>query len=234
MTHTIIFDLGNVLIGWNPRQLYRKVFDSPEKADWFVDNIVTLDWNEEQDRGRPIAEATELLVRQHPEWEKEIRIYYDRWTESFSGSIPGSVDILKQLAAATREESTLTTNIEMATRRSKVSSFDSQERAYRLLALTNWSAELFPWARESFDFLSLFEDIIVSGEVKMKKPEPPIYLHLRDKHQLGDFSGCIFIDDSARNVATARSLGLDAIHFQNPNQLAAALRHRGVRVSVEE
>ncbi len=230
MTHTIIFDLGNVLIGWNPRQLYRKVFDSPEKADWFVDNIVTLDWNEEQDRGRPIAEATELLVRQHPEWEKEIRIYYDRWTESFSGSIPGSVDILKQLAAATREESTLTTNIEMATRRSKVSSFDSQERAYRLLALTNWSAELFPWARESFDFLSLFEDIIVSGEVKMKKPEPPIYLHLRDKHQLGDFSGCLFIDDSARNVAAAQQLGLESIQFQNPAQLAEALRQSGLMV----
>ncbi len=214
MIHTIIFDLGNVLIGWNPRLLYRKVFASAEKADWFVEHIVTLDWNEEQDRGRPIAEATELLVAQYPEWEREIRIYYDRWTESFSGPIAGSVAILEQLAAQQR--------------------LHTAERAYRLLALTNWSTELFPWARESFNFLSLFEDIIVSGEVKMKKPEPPIYLHLRDKHQLGDFSGCIFIDDSARNVATARSLGLDAIHFQNPNQLAAALRHRGVRVSVEE
>lgn len=241
MIHTIIFDLGNVLIGWNPRQLYRKVFDSPEKADWFVDNIVTLDWNEEQDRGRPIAEATELLVRQHPEWEKEIRIYYDRWTESFSGPIAGSVDILKQLAATTREENDLSRNKDVAAPSegitgtrcgSKVSSFDSKERAYRLLALTNWSAELFPWARESFDFLSLFEDIIVSGEVKMKKPEPPIYLHLRDKHQLGDFSGCVFIDDSARNVAAAQQLGLDSIQFHNPPQLAEALQHRGLLVEV--
>lgn len=245
MIHTIIFDLGNVLIGWNPRLLYRKVFDSHEKADWFVDNIVTLDWNEEQDRGRPIAQATELLVAQYPEWEKEIRIYYDRWTESFSGPIPGTVDILKQLAATTREKSALATKIEVATRpdglvgsrpirahpcRSKVSSFDSKERTYKLLALTNWSAELFPWARESFDFLSLFEDIIVSGEVKMKKPEPPIYLHLRDKHQLGDFSGCVFIDDSARNVAAAQKLGLDSIHFQNPPQLAQALQQRGIEL----
>lgn len=215
MIHTIIFDLGNVLIGWNPRLLYTKVFGSPEKANWFVDNIVTLDWNEEQDRGRPIAEATELLVAQHPEWEREIRIYYDRWTESFSGPIAGSVAVLQQLAAKKR-------------------SAESEERAYKLLALTNWSAELFPWARASFDFLSLFEHIVVSGEVKMKKPEPAIYLHLRDQHQLGDFSGCVFIDDSARNIATARSLGLDAIHFQNPDQLVAELNQRGVAVGLGE
>jgi FMN phosphatase YigB (HAD superfamily) len=96
--HTVIFDLGNVLIGWNPRLLYNKVFDDPEQADWFVNNIVTLDWNEEQDRGRPVAEATELLVREHPEWEREIRIYYDRWTEHFSGPIPGNVALLKDPA----------------------------------------------------------------------------------------------------------------------------------------
>ncbi|MEM9261262.1 MAG: HAD family phosphatase, partial [Bacteroidota bacterium] len=73
--HTIIFDIGNVLIGWDPRLLYNKVFATPEEADWFVNNITHLDWNEEQDRGRPVAEATELLVAEHPEWEREIRMY---------------------------------------------------------------------------------------------------------------------------------------------------------------
>lgn len=199
--HTIIFDLGNVLIGWNPRLLYNQVFATPEEADWFVRNIVTLDWNEEQDRGRPAATATAELVARHPEWEREIRMYYDRFTEQFSGPIAGTVDILRQLHA--RGE-------------------------HRLLALTNWSAEYFPWAREQFDFLGLFEGIVVSGEVKMKKPEPAIYEHLRDRFGLGDFTGCVFIDDSERNVAAARALGLDAIRFERPEQLRAALTQRGV------
>ncbi|MEM9527020.1 MAG: HAD family phosphatase, partial [Bacteroidota bacterium] len=134
--HTIIFDIGNVLIGWDPRLLYNKVFATPAEADWFVKNITHLDWNEEQDRGRPVAEATELLVAEHPKWEREIRMYYDRWTEHFSGAIAGTVDVLKAVHAT---------------------------GDYRLLALTNWSAELFPWARENFAFLGLFENIMVSG-----------------------------------------------------------------------
>ncbi len=196
-THTIIFDIGNVLIGWNPRLLYNKVFPTPEEADWFVNNITHLDWNEEQDRGRPVAEATDLLVAEYPEWEREIRMYYDRWTEHFSGPIPGTVAILKSLHASGN---------------------------YRLLALTNWSAELFPWARENFAFLQLFEDIMVSGEVKMKKPNPDIYLHLAKTYGLGDFSGCLFIDDSLRNVQAARELGLASIRFTGADALQQALR----------
>lgn len=203
MPHTIIFDIGNVLIGWNPRNLYNQVFATPAEADWFVNNITHLDWNEEQDRGRPVAEATESLVAEFPEWEREIRLYYDRWTEHFSGAIAGSVDVLKAI---------------------------NNTGQYRLLALTNWSAELFPWARENFDFLDIFEGIMVSGEVKMKKPNPDIYLHLAKTYGLGDFSGCLFIDDSERNVATARSLGLASIRFENPEQLRGALRRLGVEV----
>lgn len=199
--HTIIFDIGNVLIGWNPRLLYNKVFDTPEEADWFVTNITHLDWNEEQDRGRPVAEATELLVAEHPKWEREIRMYYGRWTEHFSGAIAGSVEVLKAMEASGN---------------------------YRLLALTNWSAELFPWARENFDFLEIFEDIMVSGEVKMKKPNPDIFLHLAETYDLGDFSGCLFIDDSLRNCVTARSLGLDSIRFEGPDQLREELGLRGI------
>jgi 2-haloacid dehalogenase len=201
--HTIVFDIGNVLIGWNPLLLYNKVFDTPEEAAWFVKNITHLDWNEEQDRGRPVAEATELLVAEYPKWEREIRMYYDRWTEHFSGAIPGTVDILKTLHAGGN---------------------------YRLLALTNWSAELFPWARENFDFLQRFEDIMVSGEVKMKKPNPDIYLHLAKIYSLGDFSGCLFIDDSVRNCEAARSLGLDSVRFTTPEALVETLRECGVNL----
>lgn len=202
--HTIIFDIGNVLIGWNPRLLYNKVFDTPEEADWFVNNITHLDWNEEQDRGRPVAEATELLVAEHPKWEREIRMYYGRWTEHFSGAIAGSVEVLKALEASGN---------------------------YRLLALTNWSAELFPWARENFDFLEIFEDIMVSGEVKMKKPNPDIFLHLAETYGLKDFSGCLFIDDSLRNCETARSLGLDSIRFESPVRLREELVGYGISLS---
>lgn len=201
MPHTIIFDIGNVLIGWNPLRLYNQVFATPEEAEWFVQNITHLDWNEEQDRGRPIAEATELLVAEHPEWEREIRMYYDRWTEHFSGAIPGTVAILRELHAAGNQ---------------------------RLLALTNWSAELFPWARENFDFLQLFEAIMVSGEVRMKKPNPDIYLHLAETYKLGDFSGCLFIDDSERNVTTARELGLAAIRFTGAEDLRRELEAQGI------
>ncbi len=120
--HTIIFDIGNVLVGWDPRLLYRKVFATEAEVEHFMTNIATLDWNEAQDAGRSVAEGTAELIARHPEFEREIRLYYDRWTESFSGPIPGTVDILRGLHATGN---------------------------YRLLALTNWSAELFPWARES-------------------------------------------------------------------------------------
>lgn len=203
MPHTIIFDLGNVLIGWDPRNLYRKVFDTEEEADWFVRNITDLDWNEEQDRGRPVAEATEELVARHPKWEREIRMYYDRWTEHFSGPIAGTVAILKQLHAG---------------------------GDYRLLALTNWSAELFPWARRTYPFLALFESIMVSGEVKLKKPDPAIYRLLAETYGLDDFAGCVFIDDSERNVVAARALGLDAVRFTDAERLREELGKRGVEV----
>ena len=203
MIKTIIFDIGNVLISWDPRRLYRKVFSTPEEADWFVNNITHLDWNEEQDRGRPVAEATELLVAEHPEWEREIRMYYDRWTEHFGGPIPGTVDLLRELHAGGQ---------------------------YRLLALTNWSAELFPWARENFDFLRLFEQIMVSGEVRMKKPDPEIYAHLEATFQLDGFRNCVFIDDSKRNVEAAERAGLRAIRFRDPEQLRTDLRRLNVEV----
>lgn len=201
MYHTIIFDLGNVLIGWDPRLLYRKVFDTEEEVEYFMTHITNLDWNEEQDRGRPVSEGTEMLVAKHPEWEREIRMYYDRWTESFSGPIAGTVALLKELQA---------------------------HEKYRLLALTNWSAELFPWARERYDFLQLFEDIMVSGEVKMKKPDPAIYELLRSRYGLGNFSGCLFIDDSLRNVDGAIAAGLEAIRFTNSEELRSELESRSI------
>ena len=202
-THTIIFDLGNVLIGWQPRALFEKVFATEAEVDYFLENVATLEWNEKQDAGRTIEEGTRELIARHPEFEREIRIYYDRWTETITGPIEGTVKILKELQATGK---------------------------YRLLALTNWSHELFPWARETFDFLGIFEEIMVSGEVGLQKPDPAIYRLLHETYDLRGYGGCVFIDDSARNVAAARKEGLDTIRFENPEQLRGELRERGVEL----
>lgn len=201
MIKTIIFDLGNVLIGWQPRALFEKVFATEEEVDYFLSNVATLEWNERQDAGRTIAEGTRELIEQYPEFEREIRIYYDRWTETITGPIGGTVALLKDLHASGK---------------------------YRLLGLTNWSRELFPWARETFPFLELFEAIMVSGEVKLQKPDPAIYRLLHDTYDLRGYAGCVFIDDSPRNVEAARQQGLDAIRFENPAQLREELKQRGV------
>ncbi|WP_238750800.1 HAD family hydrolase [Neolewinella maritima] len=198
---TIIFDLGNVLIGWQPRALFEQVFETKEEVDYFLQNVATLEWNERQDAGRTIAEGTRELIARHPDFEPHIRTYYDRWTETITGPIEGTVEILRELHASGK---------------------------YRLLGLTNWSHELFPWARETFDFLELFEDIMVSGEVKLQKPDPAIYRLLHDTYDLQGYAGCVFIDDSLRNVEAARREGLDTIHFKSPEQLREELTKRGV------
>nr|WP_256534307.1 HAD-IA family hydrolase [Lewinella sp. JB7] len=181
--------------------MFEKVFATPEEVDYFLTNVATLEWNEKQDAGRTIEEGTRELIARHPEFEREIRIYYDRWTETITGAIPDTVEILKALKASGK---------------------------YRLLALTNWSHELFPWARQTFPFLQLFENIMVSGEVGLQKPDPAIYRLLHETYDLQEFHGCVFIDDSLRNVKAARKEGLDTIHFQNPEQLRQELRQRGV------
>ena len=200
---TIIFDLGNVLIGWQPRALFEKVFDTEQEVDYFLTNVATLEWNEKQDAGRTIAEGTRELIARHPNFEREIRIYYDRWTETITGPIEGTVEILRELYASGK---------------------------YRLLALTNWSHELFPWARETFDFLALFEAIMVSGEVRLQKPDPAIYRLLHNTYDLQGYADCVFIDDNLRNVEAARREGLDAIRFEGPEELRKELRARGVLV----
>ena len=140
--NTIIFDLGGVLIDWNPKYAYRDVFNrDEEKTDWFLNTICTHEWNEGHDEGRPIEEGNKLLIAQYPEYGKLIRTYYERWHEMLGGPVNEGVEILKKIKAANN---------------------------YKLYALTNWSAETFPIARERFDFLQLFDDIVVSGEERVK------------------------------------------------------------------
>ncbi|MEL7340858.1 MAG: HAD family phosphatase [Bacteroidota bacterium] len=195
MIDTIIFDLGGVLIDWNPRYLYRKIFDDEAKMEDFLTNITTHDWNELQDGGRSLAEATETLVAEHPDWEAEIRAFYGRWEEMLGGPIYGTVELLETLKNSGR---------------------------YRMLALTNWSAETFPVAKERYDFLGWFEGILVSGEEMLKKPDVRIYQLMIERYQLDPYK-TLFIDDSERNLKGASRVGLQTIHFQSPMQLRERL-----------
>ena len=182
--------------------MYRSIFDSEEKIDWFFDNICTHDWNENQDAGYPLSEATEELVAKHPEWEQEIRAYYGRWIEMLGGPIHATVGILRNL----------------------------KQQGLGLYALTNWSHETFPVALERFEFLTWFDGIVVSGEEKTRKPFPEFYQKLLERYNI-DPARAIFIDDNARNVKAAEDAGINGIHFLNPEQLKQQLQKFGVEIT---
>lgn len=198
--NAIIFDLGGVLVDWNPRYVYRQLFDTEEEMEWFLANITTLDWNEQQDAGYPIEQATRELVAKHPEWENQIRIYYDRWIDMLADPIHGTVDILKRL---------------------------KEKRQFKLYALTNWSAELFPHARKTFEFLKWFDGIVVSGEEKMKKPQPEFFRLLLERYDL-EPATTLFIDDNLRNIEAAKKIDLQILHFTTPATLEKDLEQLGV------
>ncbi|MBL7865677.1 MAG: HAD family phosphatase [Cyclobacteriaceae bacterium] len=199
---TIVFDLGGVLIDWNPRYLYRKIFDTEEKVSWFLQHVCTPEWNEKQDGGRTFAEANRELITRFPEYAQAINAWYARWPETIGGPIQGTVNILSKL---------------------------HQEKEHRLYALTNWSAETFPWAKDHFDFLGWFEGIVVSGDEKMLKPDVAFYQVLLSRYKVIP-SKSLFIDDNILNVEGAKAAGMDAIHFTSHQQLKEDLRRKGVSV----
>ena len=195
----IIFDLGAVLIDWNPRHLYRKLFDDDSAMEAFLRDVCTPAWNAEQDRGRTWQEAVDLLSAEHPGQRDLIHAYKDRWEEMLKGPIDGTVEILERLDG------------------------DGHE----LHALTNWSAETFPIARERYRFLDRFRSILVSGDERLMKPDPAIFELMLER--IGHPAGrCLFIDDSAKNIEAAAGLGFDAIRFTSPEALKSALEERGV------
>jgi 2-haloacid dehalogenase len=193
---TVVFDLGGVLVDWNPDYVYRTIFENEDEMKWFYANICTPDWNEQQDAGRSLKEATEELVTKFPEHESNIRAYYDRWEEMLGGPIWGTVEILKELKD--------TNNI-------------------RLYALTNWSAETFPVALDRYEFLHWFDGRLVSGEEKTRKPFTDIYHLLISRFSI-DPKTAVYIDDNARNLAPAEELGMATIHFKSPEQLRKSLK----------
>ncbi|MFO2465771.1 HAD family phosphatase [Pseudomonas sp. 15FMM2] len=202
----VVFDFGGVLFDWSPQHLYRKLIDDDQERQWFLDNICTQVWNTEQDAGRSLAEATRTLITQYPQHEALIQAYYDRWPEMLRGPLKEGVAILEAL----------------------------HEMKMPLFGLTNWSAETFPYARENYPFLQYFRNIVVSGEVKLIKPDAAIYqasleqirAHLKDVKP----SEVVFIDDVADNIEAAIALGWQGIHHVTAERTRDALRALGVNL----
>ncbi|MGH8894887.1 MAG: HAD family hydrolase [Actinomycetes bacterium] len=196
----VVFDLGGVLIDWDPRHLYRRLLASEEEIETFLDEVDFAGWNHAMDAGRGTwAEAVQELGARHPHRRELIAAYPARFAETLSGALDDSVEVLRDLA----------------------------EQGTRLFALTNWSAETFETARHRFGFLDLFDDIVVSGEEGVAKPDPAIFAVLVDRHRL-DPAGTVFVDDAPANVDAATAAGLTGLLFTDAQGLRRDLSRLGL------
>ena len=196
----VVFDLGGVLIDWNPRHLYRKLFEGSEAAmEHFLANVCTASWNSQQDAGRSFAEGLASLKLEHPRDAKLIDAWIERQPEMVAGAIDGTVDILAEL----------------------------RDRKVRLYALSNWSAETFPIVLKRFEFLHWFQGVMLSGEVRLLKPDPRIFNLFFKTHGI-DPAEAVYIDDIKANIEAAAALGMHGILFTDPAPLRAELVKLGL------
>ncbi len=195
----VVFDLGGVLIDWNPRYLYRKLFQHEAGMEYFLANICTTEWNLQQDAGRTFAEACATLKREHPGNAELIDAWFERFDEMMAGPIAGTVDILAEL----------------------------REQEVPLYGLSNWSAETFPFAQRRFEFLRWFRTILLSAEVRLVKPDPRIFQRFCERFALIP-EQIIYVDDLQHNVDAARTIGMHAIQFSDPASLRQELTQLGI------
>lgn len=196
----VVFDLGGVLIDWNPRYLYRKLFNGDEtRMEHFLTTICAPAWNREQDAGRTFAEGCRLLKAEYPHAAELIDAWFTRYDEMLAGPIHGTVEVLSDL----------------------------RDQGISLYALSNWSSETFPFAARRFDFLQWFNGIVLSGEVRLVKPDPRIYQHFLKTFGV-DPATAVFIDDLQPNVDSAVALGMHGILFTDPVALRADLSRVGI------
>ena len=198
---TATFDLGGVLIDWNPRYLYQQLFDDDDEMERFLAEVTTQEWNAAQDAGRSWADAVEVLTAEFPDHRDLIEAYHTRWPEMLGDAIHGTVRILDELRG----------------------------RGVRLFALSNWSAETFPVALERYPFLGWFDGIVISGEVKAAKPDVRIFQALIDRHEI-EPPVTVFVDDNEPNVTAAAAMGFIALRFHDPDRLRDDLERLGLLV----
>ena len=198
---TVVFDIGGVLIDWNPRHLYRKIFSSEEEMERFLSEVCTYEWNVQQDGGKLFSEATAELSARFPEYSDKIALYYGRWEEMLGGELTDTVNLFNELKSA----------------------------GMPLYALTNWSHEAFPVAYERYGFMKQFDGIVVSGYEKLLKPDHAIYRVLMDRYNVNPAES-VYIDDNKANAEAAAELGFHSIHFQSADHLRYELRSLGLEV----
>ncbi len=202
--NTLIFDLGGVLIDWNPNYLYEKLIPDANKRAYFFEHVCPSHWNENQDAGYPLAQATQDRIDIHPEWETEIRAFYGRWTEMLGNAIETTLKVLEKAV---------------------------NHADYQVIALTNWSHETLPWAKEMerFKFLNWFDGLVVSGEEKTRKPFLDFYQIMLDRYKIVPEKS-VFIDDNLHNIIAAKSLNINTIHFNLVLNLGQELKKFGVKL----
>ena len=201
----VVFDLGGVMIDWNPRRLYRKLFRDEAAMERFLTEVCTLEWNASMDAGRPFADAIAELSAAHPDHAEMIGYWHTRWVEMVGDALEGTVEIMRELRQA----------------------------GLRTFALSNWSAETFPLTRARFPFLDELDGAIISGEVGLAKPDPAIFHELTARYGLSP-EATVYIDDWDRNVAVASDLGMIAIRFFDAEQLRHDLRALGLPLAAAE
>ena len=195
-----LFDLGRVVLDWEPSRLYSKIFDTAEERDWFLENICTMDWHTRHDAGETFADTRPDLIAEFPKYEDEIRAWGDRWMEMFDGYINGTPELMDRLAA----------------------------KNVPLFALSNMSSETWPWHQAAFPKLGMFKDVVVSGDVKLVKPDPAIYQLTLERMGSPAPQEVIFIDDSPKNIEAASVLGFDTHLFENAEGLEKKLTDIGL------
>jgi len=198
MIKNIIFDYGGVLLDWNPHYLYDPYFGDADKAEWFLTNICTYEWNAQHDNGKPTAEGTAELTALHPEWAKEISMYYDDFMKMMGGQIPGMTELIKDL----------------------------KSNGYHVFGLSNWSAETFALVRHVYPVLDLMEDMVISGVEKVMKPDRRIFELALNRFGV-KAEETVFIDDNPNNVQAACEMGIKGILFQSPSATRQALGLQG-------
>jgi 2-haloacid dehalogenase len=184
MVRVVVFDVGNVLVRWDPRNLYHKIFADPSEMETFLETVCTMDWNLRADFGEDWGKMTEELIALHPAQAAEIRAYRARWPEMIAGPIVENVRLLETFKA----------------------------RGVPIYAITNFAADTFSESQKRFPFLAAFDGIICSGVEHLIKPDPKIYRLLLGRYSLRA-EECVFIDDSAKNIVAARALGFKTIHY---------------------
>ena len=193
MIKNVIFDFGCVLVYWSQHNLYDTHFGSKEKTDWFVDNICTWEWNNQTDLGKSFAESVAEKVAEYPEWETEIRMYWERWEDMLNGEVPGMKEWICELKNA----------------------------GYKVYGLSNWSHETFPMVKDKYEAFSMMDGIVMSGEELIAKPDLRIYKILLERYGL-KAEECVFIDDRKENIIAGEQVGIRGIIFEGCEQAKQA------------